>query len=131
MVHSDVYLNKYVVSIAPFSINLPALIAVNIFRKLLFFAYFRFFNFSSVFPGGSAVRTACTYAYSITQSIQDSTQSTTVECRILRHLVFCARELNTRRPSSRMGGFNEMEALRRATKSSINSRGVTNDVVKC
>ena len=54
MVHSDVYLTKYVVSIAPFSIHLPALIAVNIFRKLLFFAYFRFFNFSSVFPGGSA-----------------------------------------------------------------------------
>jgi len=61
MVHSDVYLNKYVVSIAPFSIHLPALIALNIFRKLLFFAYFRFFNFSSVFPGGQLTPFACTY----------------------------------------------------------------------
>jgi len=30
MVHSEVYLNKYVVSIAPFSLALPALIALKI-----------------------------------------------------------------------------------------------------
>ena len=41
MVHSEVYLNKYVVSIAPFSTPL--------FRKLLFFARFRFLIFNSLF----------------------------------------------------------------------------------
>ena len=48
MVHSEVYLNKYVVSIAPFSTT-----AFKIFRKLLF-CVCSLFNFSSIFPGGSA-----------------------------------------------------------------------------
>ena len=42
MVLSEVYLNKYVVSIAPFSLHLPALIALEIFRKLLFLRVFAF-----------------------------------------------------------------------------------------
>ena len=42
MVHSEVHLNKYVVSIAPFPIHLPALIALKIFRKLLFLRVFDF-----------------------------------------------------------------------------------------
>ena len=46
MVHSEVYLNKYVVSIAPFS--------TPQFRKLLLFCMFSLCNFSSIFPGGSA-----------------------------------------------------------------------------
>jgi len=43
MVHSEVYLNKYVVSIAPFS--------HRTFRKLLFFARFRFLIFYQFFQG--------------------------------------------------------------------------------
>jgi len=44
MVHSEVYLNKYVVSIAPFS--------TPPFRKLLFSACFRFLIFHPFFQGG-------------------------------------------------------------------------------
>ena len=44
MVHSEVYLNKYVVSIAPFS--------PPPFRKLLFSACFRFLIFHPFFQGG-------------------------------------------------------------------------------
>ena len=61
VVHSEVYLNKYVVSIAPFSTrpacpgcsqNRPLSITYKLkHRKLLFFV---FFNFSSIFPEGSA-----------------------------------------------------------------------------
>jgi len=42
MAHSEVYLNKYVVSIAPFS---PI-------SKTALFCMFSFFNFSSIFAGG-------------------------------------------------------------------------------
>ena len=51
MVHSEVYLNKYVV-------HLPALAAFKIYRKLLFFTCFRFFYFSSIFPGGQLIQFA-------------------------------------------------------------------------
>ena len=53
VVHSEVYLNKYVVSIAPFST--PACSGCsqnNLFRKLVFFACFRFLIFYSFFPEG-------------------------------------------------------------------------------
>jgi len=50
MVHSDVYLNKYVVSIAPFST--PAFTPPP-FRTALF-CMFSLFNFSSIFPGGGS-----------------------------------------------------------------------------
>jgi len=46
MVHSEVYLNKYVVSIAPFST--PAFTPPT-FRKLLFFACIRFLIFHPFF----------------------------------------------------------------------------------
>jgi len=48
-VHSEVYLNKYVVSIAPFST--PAFTPPP-FRKLVFFACFRFLIFHPFFQGG-------------------------------------------------------------------------------
>ena len=50
MVHSEVYLNKYVVSIAPFSKHS---FTPPLFRKLLFFACFRFLTFH-LFSRGSA-----------------------------------------------------------------------------
>jgi len=53
MVHSEVYPNKYVVSIAPFS--------PPPFRKLIFFSCFRFFNFSSIFPGRESADPICAY----------------------------------------------------------------------
>jgi len=56
MVHSEVYLNKYVVSIAPFST--PAFTPPP-FRKLLFFTCFRFLIFHP-FSRGSA-DTICPY----------------------------------------------------------------------
>jgi len=53
MVHCEVYLNKYVVSIAPFSTSAPCpMIALKIlhkYRKLLFFACFRFLIFHPFF----------------------------------------------------------------------------------
>jgi len=51
MVHSGVYLNKYVVSIAPFSTPACPDCSQNIHKTALF-ACFRFFNFSSIFRGG-------------------------------------------------------------------------------
>jgi len=58
MVHSEVYLNKYVVSIAPFSTSAcPAFfqnIAWHKHRKMLF-CMFSPFNFSTIFPGGQLI----------------------------------------------------------------------------
>jgi len=54
MVHSEVYLNKYVVSIAPFSPSHP-------FRKLLFIACFRFLIFHPFFQGGGSADPICPY----------------------------------------------------------------------
>ena len=61
MVHSEVYLNKYVVSIVPFSTPACPDCSQNItykHRKLHVFAFwffdFSLFNFSSSSPGGSA-----------------------------------------------------------------------------
>ena len=51
MVHSEVYLNKYVVSIAPFSTSAFTR-APPPFSKLLFFACFRFLIFLSIFQSG-------------------------------------------------------------------------------
>ena len=51
MVYSKVCLNKYVVSIAPFST--PAFTLTPI-QKTGLFCMFSLFNFSSIFPGGSA-----------------------------------------------------------------------------
>jgi len=51
MVCSEVYLNKYVISIAPFST--PAFTPAQL-RKLLFFACFRFLIFHQFFQGVSA-----------------------------------------------------------------------------
>ena len=53
MVHSEVYLNKRVVSIAPFS--------TPPFRKLLFSACFRFLIFHPFFQGGGSADPICPY----------------------------------------------------------------------
>ena len=53
MVHSEVYLNKYVVSIAPFSTPAWPDCSKNI-QKTVLFCTFSSFNFSSIYPGGSA-----------------------------------------------------------------------------
>ena len=50
MVHSEVYLNKYAVSIAPFST--PAFTSTPI-QKTALFCMFSLFNFSSIFQGVS------------------------------------------------------------------------------
>ena len=51
MVHSEVYLNKCVVSIAPFSTPACPDCAQNI-QKTALFCMFSLFHFSSIFPGG-------------------------------------------------------------------------------
>jgi len=51
MVHSEVYLNKYVVSIAPFSTPACPDCSQNI-QKTAVFCMFSLFTFSSIFPGG-------------------------------------------------------------------------------
>ena len=51
MVHSEVYLNKYVVSIAPFSTPACPDCSQNI-QKTALFCIFSLFNFSSIFHGG-------------------------------------------------------------------------------
>jgi len=51
MVHSEVYLNKYVVSIAPFSTPACPDCSQDI-QKTALFCMFSLFNFSSIFPGG-------------------------------------------------------------------------------
>ena len=43
------------------SLHLPAMIALKIFRKLLFFCMFSLFNFSSFFQGGGAADPICPY----------------------------------------------------------------------
>ena len=53
MVHSEVYMNKYVVSIAPFSTPACPDSSQNI-QKIALFCMFSLFNFSSIFPGVSA-----------------------------------------------------------------------------
>jgi len=53
MVHSAVYLNKYVVSIAPFSTPVCPDCSQNI-QKTALFCMISLFNFSSIFSGGSA-----------------------------------------------------------------------------
>ena len=53
MVHSEVYLNKYVVSIAPFSTSACPDCSQNL-QKTALFCMFSLFNFSSIFRGGSA-----------------------------------------------------------------------------
>jgi len=70
MVHSEVYLNKYVVSIATFStfsaFCLPLLLSkYNIntimsseIQKTALFCMFSLFNFSSIFPGGQLTQFA-------------------------------------------------------------------------
>jgi len=52
MVHSEVYLNEYVVNNIARSLHLPALIALKIFRKLLFLACFRCLIFHPFFFSG-------------------------------------------------------------------------------
>ena len=56
MVHSEVYLNKYVVSIAPFSTPVCPDCSQNITKtwKTVLFCMFSLFNFSFIFPGESA-----------------------------------------------------------------------------
>jgi len=51
MVHSEVYLNKYVVGIAQFSTSACPDCSQNV-QKTALFCTFSFFNFSSIFPGG-------------------------------------------------------------------------------
>ena len=53
MVHSEVYLHKYVVSIAPFSTPACPDCSQNI-PKTAVFCVFSLFNISSIFQGGSA-----------------------------------------------------------------------------
>ena len=57
MVHSEVYLNKYVVSVAPFSIPACSHCSQNMtyHRNLLFFCIFSHFNCSSICPGGQLI----------------------------------------------------------------------------
>ena len=50
MVHSEVYLNKYVVSIASFSTPACSDCSQNI-QKTAVFCMFSLINFSSIFPG--------------------------------------------------------------------------------
>jgi len=72
MVHSEVYLNKYVVSIAPFStpecsqmsnnnnnnhqLDQPVITRITsappAIQKTALFCMYSLFNFSSIFPGG-------------------------------------------------------------------------------
>jgi len=52
MVHSEVYLNKYVVRIAPFSTPAHLDCSQNI-KKTALFACFRFLIFLSIFKGVS------------------------------------------------------------------------------
>jgi len=52
MVHSEVYLNKYVVSIAPFSTPTFTHTPTPV-QKTALFRMFLLLNFSSIFPGGS------------------------------------------------------------------------------
>ena len=52
MVHSEVYLNKYVVSISPFSTPACPDCSQD-FQKTALFCMFLLFNFSSIFPGWS------------------------------------------------------------------------------
>jgi len=55
MVHFEVYLNKYVVSIAPFSTPACPDCSQNItYTQKLLFCIFSLFNFSSIFFRGSA-----------------------------------------------------------------------------
>jgi len=60
MVHSEVYLDKYVVSIVPFSTSACPDCSQNInkHRKLLFFCMFSLFNCSSIFQGGQLTQFA-------------------------------------------------------------------------
>jgi len=51
MVHSEVYLNKYVVSIAPFSTPTFTHTPTPV-QKTALFRMFLLLNFSSIFPGG-------------------------------------------------------------------------------
>ena len=51
MVHSEVYLNKYVVSITPFSTSACPDCSQDI-QKTALFCMFSLYNFSSIFPGG-------------------------------------------------------------------------------
>ena len=51
MVRSEVYLNKYVVSIAPFSTRACPDCSQNI-QKTALFCMFALFNFLAIFPGG-------------------------------------------------------------------------------
>jgi len=53
MVHSEVYLNKYVVSVAPFSTRACPDCSQNI-QKTAIFAFFRFLVFHPFFQGESA-----------------------------------------------------------------------------
>jgi len=53
MVHSEVYLNEYVVSIAPFSTPASPDCSQDILKTALF-CMFSLFNVLSIFPGGSA-----------------------------------------------------------------------------
>jgi len=63
MVHSEVYLNKYVVSIAPFSTSARPDCSQNITKtqKTAHFCMFSLFNFSSIFPGGHSADPICPY----------------------------------------------------------------------
>jgi len=60
MVHSEVYLNKYVVSIAPFSTSACPDCSQNL-QKTALFCMFSLFNFSSIFPGGGSADPICPY----------------------------------------------------------------------
>ena len=57
MVHSGVYLNKYVVSIAPFSTTVCPDCSQNNNMTIenCSFCMFSLFNFSSIFPGGQLI----------------------------------------------------------------------------
>jgi len=62
MVHSEVYLNKYVVSIAPFSTPACPDCSQNI-PKTAVFCMFSLFNFSFIFPAGISFLPVCADAH--------------------------------------------------------------------
>ena len=79
MVDSEVYVNKYVVSIAPFSTTACPDWSQNI-QKTALFCMFLLFNFSSIFPGGSQLTPFAPWAYAHGSSTSASSNMHVLAC---------------------------------------------------